>query len=289
MLVQTYSYAVKNREKLLKVLDIRANNELYKSAQERWIVYKQQHSTKRISAIDSSWNYLKYHGYYLYAVEAVSVYADGSFATDPKYDVGIDTLEVEENEGKRIVYNPTLYLSSRGMDYEYLSALDSIERCDYVLVDGSLLARYYDRRQKKNVDFYTYAKELMSKQNIVFVAKTSESNLMLKGTLGDIYYFTKATKNAGFSMPYYDQVGITIFYARLDDYQPCLKVEVPGNLDQNECRKVFDVLGEKRFNGYPYALRLAHQRCKISDDDMQSLAVALGLDVEAGAREVLNE
>ncbi|MEM0118372.1 MAG: DNA double-strand break repair nuclease NurA [Conexivisphaerales archaeon] len=289
MLTQIYTYAVENREKLLQKLDARTNQELFREANHKWFSCQPELRAYNTCAIDSSWNYLKYHGYYLYSVEAVSVFPNGSFAAEPRYEVGVNTLATEESERGEAIYNPMLYLSSIGMDYEYSLALQSKERCDFVLVDGSLLARYYDRRKRKSISFHEYAKTLMTEQKVVFVAKTSESNVMLKGTLGDIYYFTKATKKAGYSAPYFDSIGITVFYARLDDYQPCIKVEVPGKLNQQECKQVFEALAANRFNGYSYSLRLAHEMCKISDDDMQALASVLGLDVEAGAREVLNE
>ncbi|MEM3684469.1 MAG: DNA double-strand break repair nuclease NurA [Conexivisphaerales archaeon] len=289
MLTQTYSYAVENREKLLQQLDLKANQELFREAERRWISFQPEVRKFMVCAIDSSWNYLKYHGYYLYSVEAVSVFPDGTFAAEPRYEVGINTLMAEDSNSAEIIYNPMLYLSSIGMDYEYSLALQSRNECDFVFIDGSLLARYYDRRRRKSVSFHEYAKDLMKEKKLVFVAKTSESNVMLNGSLGDIYYFTKATKKSGYSKPYFDSIGITVFYARLDDYQPCIKVEVPGELNEEDCKQVFNALGTNRFNGYPYPLRLAHERCKVSDDDMQVLASVLGLDVEAGAREVLNE
>ncbi len=288
MLIQTYRYAVENREELLKPLDSIINRKFYESAEKAWIEQEPNAMEERIAAIDSSWNYVKFQGYYLYAVECVSVFADNSFVTEPLCEVGLDTMSVNEGDGK-IAYNPSLWLQSKGMSFEYELAIKSLDSARYVLVDGSLLARYYDRRQRKTVEFYEHARELMNKENLIFVAKTSESNAMLGGTMGDIHYFNRATKKAGYSRPYYDSVGITIFYARLDDYEPCLKVEVPGKLSEDQCRRVFGIIGTKRFNGYPYCLRLAHQRCKLTIEDMERLSNVLGLDIEPGERKVLNE
>jgi hypothetical protein len=47
------------------------------------------------------------------------------------------------------------------MEYEYQLALDTISKTDYALTDGSLLARFYDRRQRKPVAFHEYARDLM--------------------------------------------------------------------------------------------------------------------------------
>jgi NurA-like 5'-3' nuclease len=41
--------------------------------------------------------------------------------------------------------------------------------------------------------------------------------------------------------------------------------------------------------GYPYCLKLAHNTCKISNEDIDRLASIYGLQNEQGARDVLNE
>ena len=49
------------------------------------------------------------------------------------------------------------------------------------------------------------------------------------------------------------------------------------------------VLGESSVDGYPYVLRLAHERGKVSREEMEKLANLLGLNTEIGGREVLGE
>jgi len=39
--------------------------------------------------------------------------------------------------------------------------------------------------------------------------------------------------------------------------------------------------------GYPYALKLAHNNCKISDKELAKMVSLLGLSNEIGSREVL--
>jgi NurA-like 5'-3' nuclease len=39
--------------------------------------------------------------------------------------------------------------------------------------------------------------------------------------------------------------------------------------------------------GYPYALKLAHNNCKISDKELSKMVSLLGLSNEVGSREVL--
>ena len=41
--------------------------------------------------------------------------------------------------------------------------------------------------------------------------------------------------------------------------------------------------------GYPYCLKLAHNKCKISNEDIDRLASIFSLQHEQGARDALNE
>lgn len=287
MLIETYKHAIEHRESILQNIDANELNDSLKRAKSLWTDYQPGSTTRSITGIDSSWNLIPYQGFFLHAVDAVSIAEDETFPVPPRFDVNIGTLEIQE--GDETVYNPRLRLQSIGMEYEYNLATESLEKRDYVLIDGSVLARFYDRRLKKPMKFFEYASMLMSKQNVIFVAKTSESNNTIGGVVGDMFYFSRASTTAGFSKPSYEPIGVSFFYARLADFAPCLKVEVPGEVDDAEAKKVLDVLKSRSFNGYPYVLRLAHQRSRISNDDMLRLAEALGLNIEMGGREVLAE
>jgi DNA double-strand break repair nuclease NurA len=287
MLIEVYNHAISQREAILQHVDASKLSESLHKAKDLWVDYQPLSTESDISGIDSSWNLIPYQGFFLYAVDAVSISEDESFPVSPRFDVNIGTLEVEE--GEEIVYNPRLRLQSMGMEYEYDLATESLNRKDYVLIDGSVLARFYDRRLKKPIKFFEYASMLMNKQNVIFVAKTSESNIMLGGTVGDMFYFSKATSTPGFSKPHYEPIGVSVFYARLAEFAPCLKIEVPGKIGEAEAKGVLDILNSKSFNGYPYVLRLAHERCRITNEDMLRLADVLGLNIEPGGREVLGE
>jgi hypothetical protein len=287
LLIETYNHATAHREEILHNLDAGRIGDSLSRARSLWVGYLPRSTDSEISGIDSSWNLIPYQGFYLYAVDAVSISADESSPVPPRFEVNIGTLEVEE--GDEIVYNPRLRLQSIGMEYEYELATESLDREDFVLIDGSVLARFYDRRLRRPMKFFEYASKLMGKRNVVFVAKTSESNTVIGGAVGDLFYFARSTPASGFSKPHYEPIGVSVFYARLADHAPCLKVEVPGKVDEDEARNVLDVLSSRCFNGYPYVLRLAHERCKISKEDMLRLSEVLGLNVEVGGREVLGE
>jgi NurA domain len=287
MLIEAYNHAISQREAILQNVDTSKLGESLDKARNLWVDYQPRATESDIAGIDSSWNLIPYHGFYLYAVDAVSICEDESLSVLPRFDVNIGALGLDEEDG--VTYNPRLMLQSRGMEYEYDLATETLGRKDFVLIDGSVLARFYDRRLKRPMTFFEYASMLMGKQNVIFVSKTSESNVILNGAVGDMFYFSKAASTPGYSRPYYDPIGVSVFYARLADFAPCLKVEISGKADEAEANQVLDVLNSRRFNGYPYVLRLAHERCRIANEDMIRLAEVLGLNIEAGGREVLGE
>jgi hypothetical protein len=285
VIIETYEYAVKNREQIVNSVDSERQGELIRAAREMWNEYKPKEIQADLVGIDSSWNVSSHHGFYVYAVDAVSVLADGSYAAVPKFVVGIDSMLVDE--GREIISNPSLWLESKGMGYEYDLSVESSGK--HVLIDGSVLARFYDMKARKMTTFLDYASDLMSMENISFVAKTSTGNSILHGIVGDMYYFTRATSSSGFSSPVHDRNGITVTYVRLSDHTPVLRVEVPGAANNEDIMRVMDMLSKRAYDGYPYVLRVAHERCKISNSDMEIIEGALGLSGEASSREVLGE
>ncbi len=228
MLIDIYKHVVDNREKIFQKLDIKITEEMHKKARSIWHDFPDEHYNAKLAGIDSSWNLIPYHGFYLYAVDGVSLDRSGSLITKVRYEIGIDTLEFQE--GNKIVYNPSISLSSKGMALEYQLIRDTIDKVDLTLVDGSLQARIYDSKRKSSLEFYEYAN--IKRDDIIFISKRSESRSMLRGPAGDIYYFDHATYTTGYSSPYYDK-GITIVYARLADYLPCLKIEFSVRLDED--------------------------------------------------------
>ena len=283
LIIETYEYAVKNRDNILSSVDAVRQKELMKLANEMWINYVPKKVNANIAGIDSSWNAIGYHGFYLYAVDAVSVLADGSYAAPPKFEVGIGSMFISDE----FIYNPSLWLESKGMKYEHDLSIESSGFT--VLIDGSVLARFYDSRTRKISTFLEYASDLMKMSNIIFVAKSSTSNAALHGAVGDLYYFSKAGNSAGFSKPFKDQKGVLVTYVRLADYTPVLRLEVTHDLNEREIMDIMDIVGSVSYDGYPYVLRLAHERCKISNSDMALIEGALGLSAEQSSREVLGE
>jgi len=296
MLLETYTYAIERKDEIRRALDEGVISTAIASAREMWVPYHPSESTDSVAGIDSSWNSISYQGFFLYAVDCVSVLDDNSFLVDPRYQVNVGLLgggdgsgewEAGENDGRR-VFNPSEQLGEIGAEYEYQLAEQSAGKVARVLIDGSILARLFDSRVKKRPTAIERAEALARMSGVAFVSKTSESNQLFRGIAGDMFFFNRASSEAGYSRPYYDdREGITAFYGRLADYVPCIKVEVPGRVVDVE--PLIDALGSRQFDGYPYVLRLAHERCKISAEDMATLSDIVGLNVEVGGRDVLRE
>ncbi len=289
MLVETFEYAVNNREQILSKIDFREHEAAIRKAGELWTDYDPSGgpSSARLVGIDSSWNFMPYQGFYVYAVDAVSVQGDGSCLVPPLYDVGLSTLQVKS--GEEYINSPQLALESIGMDYEFEQAKSCSGKADYTLVDGSLLARYYDRKRRKERSFYDTAKELIKQQGTLYISKKSFSNVALGGGLGDMFYFNRISSRPGYSAPFLDRSGVSVSYLRLAEDTPCIKLEIPGPAEKPDIERLMGLLDRDSVDGYPYVLRLAHEKGKISHEEMEKMANMLGLQVEFGGRQVLGE
>lgn len=163
-------------------------------------------------------------------------------------------------------------------------------RTDVICVDGSIIARL------NKTDPSAAVKAAGKYGNSVFVAKSSESRTQfasMGSRAGDMYYYNHVTKSlAGFSIPAEIQTPygmISEIYARLRDNTPMIRVEVLGKISEREVKGILDRLSYRSVSGYPYCLKLAHNACKISNEDIDRIATIFNLQNEHGAREALNE
>jgi len=162
----------------------------------------------------------------------------------------------------------------------------------------------------------------------VFVSKTSRSRDYfgeledkLNRTLPpDMLVFSYAGVGAGFSKPievvreevkramprygeleslvaeFYSKLKFILFYAKLEEGGPILMIEVPVDADtvsagdySEVAARIFEQLSGLSYNGYPYPLIEAHKNSLITRDDVQSIAMLLGLLPRPTGREVLLE
>ena len=277
MLNSVFKDAIQNREKTLSILKGPKYEKIIEKAKENWVEYKPQKQDVVSAGIDSSFNSTKFQGAELWAVTAVSIKSDGEIIAD-LHDFGLDT-------------SPELASMASKMEIEACNM--SIDDADLVLMDGSLYSQFMTRQASLT---QLMIESMKKRNNVVFISKTSNTRKQfedLGAIAGDIFYYNHATKTPGFSKIFEDsKFGsdkiITSVFARLADSLPLIKVELFGSgHTDNDVIQVLNKIYKNSIGGYPYSLKLAHNNCKISGNDLTKLASIHGLSNEIGSREVL--
>ena len=277
MLNSVFKEAIQNREKTLSILKGPKYEKIIQKAKENWVEYKPQKQEVISAGIDSSFNSTKFQGAELWAVTAVSIKSDGEIIAD-LHDFGLDT-------------NPELASMASKMEIEACNM--SIDNADLVLMDGSLYSQFMTRQASLT---QLMIESIKKRGNVVFVSKTSNTRKQfedLGAIAGDIFYYNHATSTPGFSKIFEDsKFGndkiITSVFARLADSLPLIKVELFGSgHTDNDVIQILNKIYKNSIGGYPYSLKLAHNNCKISGNDLTKLASIHGLSNEIGSREVL--
>ena len=278
MLNTVYKEAIKNREKILSVLKGPKYEQIIQRAQQNWIDYTPKKQEATLCGIDSSFNSTKFQGMELWVVTAVAIQSDGTVVDDlHRQGLGRVGLDISK--------------MASGMEVDICKK--AVEVSDIVMMDGSLYSQFMTRQASLTPEIVSVMKK---KNNVIFIAKTSNTNIQFKdlgSQAGDIFYYNHATKTPGYSRVYSDpEFGrdkvISSIYARLSDSTPLIKVELfGGNHTDEEVKSILDRLYKTSVGGYPYALKLAHNNCKISGADLAKLVSLYGISNEIGSREVL--
>ena len=187
-------------------------------------------------------------------------------------------------------------------DLEMDLCWDVAPKVDHVLMDGSLHSKilqrdttngmFFNAKMDKTWQMFTKLKKF---GNIVFISRTSYTKVEFgrSNPVGDIYYYGKACNDAGFSKVFEDDrygsnAIISTLYVRLADCCPLLKLELFGNsYTESEIKSLVNYLASNSLSGYPYSLKLTHDRCTTTHQDMTRLANICGFSTEIGARQVL--
>ncbi|HET6518079.1 MAG TPA: DNA double-strand break repair nuclease NurA [Nitrosopumilaceae archaeon] len=278
MLNTVYKDAIQRREKTLSMIRGPKFDQIIQKAKQNWTEYLPQKKEASTAGIDSSFNSTKFQGMELWVVTAVSVESDGRIIKD-LHDHGLGYPDID--------------LSSMASRMEIEACNASIDEADLVLMDGSLYSQFMTRQSTLSS---TLLKIMTKKENVIFVSKTSNTRMQfadMDSTAGDIFYYNHATQKPGFSKLFLDpKYGsdkiIASVFARLNEYTPLIKLEFLGkDHSEDEIKTVLDKLYKNSVGGYPYALKLAHNNCKISNNDLLKLVSLYGLKTEVGSREVL--
>ncbi|MDE1763410.1 MAG: DNA double-strand break repair nuclease NurA [Thaumarchaeota archaeon] len=279
MLNTVYRDAIKKREEARSIFKGEKFEMIIQTARENWIDYEPQKKDADIAGIDSSYNSTKFQGLELWVVTGVSIKSDGTVITEA------------HNQG---LGQPTPELETQASRMEVDACAASVDKADLVALDGSLYSQFLTRQASLGNAITSAIKK---RNNVVFISKTSSARKQfekLGSVAGDIFYYNHALKRPGFSKIFVDNdLGpgkvVSYVYARLRDSTPLIKIEMLGSgISENDVKLLLDRLTKNSVGGYPYALKLAHENCKITNSDLSRLVSLYGLSNEVGSREVLN-
>ena len=281
MLNSVLKDAIKKRDETLSILKGPTFEKIIRQAKSNWIDFSPTKQDVVAAGIDSSFNSTKFQGAELWAVTAVSVKSDGEILVD-LHENGLDS---------------STELTSLASRMEVDACIESVDKADIVLMDGSLYSEFFTR-QKTLINPLVNA--IKKKNNVIFISKTSNTKKQfedLGAIAGDIFYYNHATKTPGFSKIHEDSRfktrgevddSISSVFARLAESLPLIKIELFGSgYTDNDFKLILNKIFKNSVGGYPYALKLAHNNCKISGKDLAKLAGVHGLSNEIGSREIL--
>ena len=277
MLNSVLKDAIKKRDETLSILKGPKFEQIVKQAKANWIDFSPTKQDIVAAGIDSSFNSTKFQGAELWAVTAVSVKSDGEILVD-LHEHGLNS-------------NPEL--ASLASKMEIHACEESVDEADLVLMDGSLYSQFLTRQKSLANSLVNI---ITKNNNVVFISKTSNTKKQfedLEPIAGDIFYYNHATISPGFSKIHEDSkfgngMIISSVFARLAESLPLIKIELLGSGYTNDDFKlILNKILKNSIGGYPYALKLAHNNCKISGKDLTKLASIHGLSNEIGSREVL--
>lgn len=281
MLKEVYLDALRNRERKASKVKDASYDSIISEALSRWIFYNPRSEECKSVGIDSSWNKRAFQGLSLYVIDAVAITSTNKIlAAAHEYDI-CDSARHELLESKAMMMEAQL--AQKVLEKKN-------EDVDTICIDGSLVSRFTSVTME-------VAREMVRLYGkAIFISKSSESRFQfstLGSKAGDIYYYSHATKSAaGFSKPILTHLRYTNayeIYARLRDGAPIVRIEVIGSTGEDEIKSLLDKLRYHSITGYPYCLKLAHNNCKITNDDIDRLASIFNLQLEYGARDPLNE
>ena len=277
MLNSVLKDAIKKRDETLSILKGPKFEQIIKQAKANWIDFSPTKQDVVAAGIDSSFNSTKFQGAELWAVTAVSVKSDGEILVD-LHEHGLDS-------------NPELASLASKMEID--ACEESIDKADLVLMDGSLYSQFLTRQKSLANSLVNI---ITKNNNVVFISKTSNTKRQfedLEPIAGDIFYYNHATISPGFSKIHEDSkfgnnMIVSSVFARLSESLPLIKIELLGSGYTNDDFKlILNKILKNSISGYPYALKLAHNNCKISGKDLAKLASIHGLSNEIGSREIL--
>jgi len=272
----------------------------------------------RVAGIDSGYNYIEYRGYALYVVDVTWVIVDPDEGESWDGDADADILSSSGIEAELAAY-------SIAMEIEALRKV--LDQVDLVLVDGSLIAKFWTLMRARDQGLEIEALKGVSMKRaldelcltlslypskVAFIAKNSSAKDVLGLVKGDVYYFERYTSEPGYSRPipltessqrgmdglarafqrYCHNVSgmhldIFVSYIRFEPHTRVYRLEYvveEGCDPEDRLRMIMNIASQTVVRGYPYPLYRADQLARVSDSDIERLAVVLGIASDPTAR-----
>lgn len=288
MLQELFLDALRNKENKLSYIHGKGFEKILDTAKSKWVDFKPERINSRTIGVDSSWNKKSFQGIDFYVIDGIAIAPTNEISDSiSTWDYGVDNISGDS-------------LSSRAMKMEIEVANIAKERKpDIICIDGSLISNLV---HNKSASYLESVKNLIYTEPetlVIFVSKNSTSKNQFSefgSKAADMFYYNKLGFETGFSKPVINNfisktIEVVETYVRLASYVPLIKIEIVNGLNysRTQIRSVLNSLYFHSVKGYPYCLKVAHQACKISNNDINRLANLYGFKNEFGSRESLNE
>ncbi len=288
MLPDLFLDAIRNKETKISSLHGDGFKDLLDIASNKWTDFRPIGKTAFTIGVDSSWNKKAFQGIDFFVIDCIAIDSCNDVSrSKSKWDYGIGNIAGDS-------------LGSRAMLMEInVTKLVLDQKPDIICVDGSIVSNLVHNTNSTYLHNVRSLFEDVGETRIVFISKNSTSTNQFKkfgSKAADIYYYNKLGLEPGFSQASINThisktLEVTEIYARLSSYVPLIKIEIinGAKVSESEIQSLLNKLYFHSIKGYPYCLKLAHQTCKITNNDVNRLANLYGFKNEFGSRDSLNE
>ena len=287
MLPDLFLDAIRNKQTKISSLHGDGFRDLLEIASNNWTNFRPIGNSAFTIGVDSSWNKKSFQGIDFFVIDCIAIGPHNDISrSKSKWDYGVGNIGGDS-------------LSLRAMQMEIdVAKLILDQKPDVICFDGSIISNLFHNKNNSYLQSVRSLFDDVGETTIVFISKNSTSTNQFKkfgSKAADIYYYSKLGFEPGYSHAKFNtHISTTLevleIYARLSSYVPLIKIEiVNGSISESEIRSLLNKLYFHSIKGYPYCLKLAHQTCKITNNDVTRLANLYGFKNEFGSRDSLNE
>jgi hypothetical protein len=287
MLPDLFLDAIRNKQTKISSLHGDGFRDLLEIASNNWTNFRPIGNSAFTIGVDSSWNKKSFQGIDFFVIDCIAIGPHNDISrSKSKWDYGVGNIGGDS-------------LSLRAMQMEIdVAKLILDQKPDVICVDGSIISNLVHNKNNSYLQSVRSLFDDVGETTIVFISKNSTSTNQFKkfgSKAADIYYYSKLGFEPGYSHAKFNtHISTTLkvleIYARLSSYVPLIKIEiVNGSISESEIQSLLNKLYFHSIKGYPYCLKLAHQTCKITNNDVTRLANLYGFKNEFGSRDSLNE